>query len=147
MTAFSALLFIGGGLAAMTWLMVRRMTPPTDQAEVQSWLIGWTLKGIAVPFLIWGLMNFGLSWSIQPFMPEVQAALNTPGTFAPAFVVALGSGVFVICSYWAAVTLGWVAFKTARGLSAEAKPHFRAALGSRPSFKYQSANRCNAREY
>jgi hypothetical protein len=125
-TVFGALLIIGGGLAVMAWIMTFRLTPPERHAQTRSWLIGWTIRGIGVPFLIWGLMNFGLSWSIQPFMPKVQAALNTPGTFAPAYVRALGSGVFVICTYWAAFTLGWIAVTAAQGLSAETRPHFRA---------------------
>jgi hypothetical protein len=59
-------------------------------------------------------------------MPNVQAALNTPGTFLPAYIRTLGAGLFVICSYWTAFTLGWIVFTTSRGLTAETKPHFRA---------------------
>lgn len=125
-TAFSALLFIGGGLAVMAWFMALRVAPRERLAEVRSWLTHWTIKGIAAPFLIWSLMNFGLSWSIQPFMPKVQAAINTPGAFGPAYILALGPGAFVICSYWAAFTLGWVVFRIIQGLTPETKPHFRA---------------------
>ena len=126
LTVFSALLTIGGGLAVMAWFMAFRLAQPDRLPQLRNWLISWTIKGIGVPFLIWGLMNFGISWSIQPFMPKVQDALNTPGAFAPAYVRALGSGIFVICSYWAAFTLGWTAFTAAQDLTPETKPHFRA---------------------
>jgi hypothetical protein len=125
-TVFGGLLVIGGGLAVMAWVMAFRLTPPERHREIRSWLTTWAIKGIAAPFVIWGLMNFGLSWSIQPFMPKVQAALNTPGTFLPAYIRALGAGLFVICSYWTAFTLGWLVYTAARGLSAETRPHFRA---------------------
>jgi len=126
MAAFSALLFIGGGLAVMAWFMALRLAPREYLPETRSWLINWTIKGIAVPFVIWSAMNYGLSWSIQPFMPKVQAAMNTPGAFAPAYVLALGPGVFVIGSYWTALTLAWVVWRLVPGLTAETRPHFRA---------------------
>jgi hypothetical protein len=32
------------------------------------------------------LINIGLAWNLQPFMPEVQAARNRGGNWAPEYL-------------------------------------------------------------
>jgi hypothetical protein len=53
------------------------------------------------------LMNIGLSWNLQPFMPDVQWAQNSGKPWFPDYLEVLGRGFFLITSYWAAITLGW----------------------------------------
>jgi len=45
-------------------------------------------------------MNVGLSWKLQPFMPQVQAAQNSGMGWIPS-TSCLATGLFVISSYWA----------------------------------------------
>ena len=39
-------------------------------AEDRRWLVGWSLKGVLLPFVVWAVMNWGLSWDLQPFIPN-----------------------------------------------------------------------------
>ena len=65
-------------------------------------------------------MNLGLSWNLQPFMPQVQAAQNSGSGWFPAYLRVVAVGLFVISSYWAAVTLGWALVEAGAGSEGEA---------------------------
>jgi hypothetical protein len=85
-------------------------------AEDRRWLVGWSLKGVLLPFVVWAVMNLGLSWDLQPFMPEIQAAQNKGGKWFPVYCQFLAAGLFVISSDWAAVTLAWGVWRAGQGL-------------------------------
>ena len=90
--------------------------PEEKQRQTIRWLTDWSIKGLAAPLIIWILMNIGLSWRLQPFMPQIQAAQNGGGSWFPVFLRVIAVGFFVISSYWAAVTLGWALVKASAGL-------------------------------
>src|SRR5262245_53656831 len=100
-TVVSAL-FTGFG-----WGMAYRMTPYSHRKRKLRWLAAWSLRGIVLPAVVWMLMNIGLSWNLQPFMPDVQWAQNSGKPWFPDYLEVLGRGFFLITSYWAAITLGW----------------------------------------
>jgi hypothetical protein len=58
----------------------------------QSEFIGWAVKGLAVPALMW----IGVLWSFGPFRPNVS------------MLEAIGTGMSVLASWWLALSLGWV---------------------------------------
>ena len=45
-------------------------------------------------------MNLGISWQLQPFMPQVQTAQNSGTNWIPAFLHVITAGLFVVSSYW-----------------------------------------------
>jgi tetratricopeptide (TPR) repeat protein len=103
----------GACLGAAGWL-TWRLTPEAKRGRLARWLAVWSGRGVGLPLLVWGLMNVGLSWNLQPFMPMVQAAQNSGAGWIPEFIYVLGLGSFIISSYWAAGTLAWVLYSTAQ---------------------------------
>jgi hypothetical protein len=104
---FFGLLIVSCSFGGFAWFNALRLEPEKEGSRFPSWLISWATKGILVPLFIWGIMNLGISWQLQPFMPQIQASRNGGGPWGPIFVHFLGSGLFIISSYWAAATLGW----------------------------------------
>lgn len=96
-----------------------------DRPENLRWLLPWSIKGLLVPLALWIVMNLGLSWELQPFLPQVQNAQNGGGSWLPIFFDAVVAGLFAISSYWAAVTLGWTLFQVNAGLAGEVRSDFR----------------------
>jgi len=70
-------------------------------------------------------MNVGLSWNLQPFMPQVQAAQNGGGIWFPAYLRVVASGLFVISSYWTSVTLAWVLVEAGAGTEGHTRAQFK----------------------
>jgi hypothetical protein len=119
---------VAAGLVITAWVLVYRLAPEHRQTQTLRWLASWTIKGLFVPWLLWTVMNFGISWQLQPFMPQIQAAQNRGGSWLPAYFNVLGAGTFVLGSYWTAVTLGWAIFAAAERLEAEARGNLRGLL-------------------
>jgi hypothetical protein len=122
-------LFTGLGALALVGLagfMVYRWAPEdqTRQAVVAEW--PWFVKGFGVPAALWMLMNIGLSFQLQPFMPSVQVAKNSGTGWFQTFLGVAGAGVFLIASYWSAVTIGWLLYRVTRDLKGEVFSDFRA---------------------
>jgi hypothetical protein len=102
------LLFVGTVFVAGPWILTLRLTPEEKRPRVNRWLISWCSKGVGVPLLVWALMNIGLSWSLQPFMPQVQAARNSGTGWFQEFLGVFDAGALIVGSYWGAVTMAWV---------------------------------------
>src|SRR5258708_40204644 len=114
MSLFIALLFLCAVFIAGAWGLAWRLVPEHRRRARLRWLLPWSIKGLVLPALLWTIMNLGVSWSLQPFMPEIQAAQNKGGDWLPEFFRVLAAGLFIFTSYLAAVTLGWSLF-VARG--------------------------------
>jgi hypothetical protein len=124
--SFFLLIGMSAGLAGAGWVMALRLAPEPARAARQRWLVFWSLKGLLLPLAIWAIMNVGLSWNLQAFMPQVQAAQNSGKGWFEAFCWVLGKGLFVISSAWTAVTLGWALAQAARVIEGEVSANFRA---------------------
>jgi len=119
------LLFLSGAAVTAAWLLSQRLTPERRHPQLRRWLLHWSAKGLLVPLAIWALMNVGLSWKLQPFMPQVQAAQNSGMGWIPQYLRVLATGLFVISSYWAAMTLGWVLAEAGSGSEGESRRQFK----------------------
>lgn len=117
---------VGSAFVATPWVLTLRLTPEPKQERIKRWLLTWSLKGLLTPIVLWALLNLGLSWMLQPFMPSVQAAQNRGGSWVPQYLEVLGTGVFVASSYWCAVTLGWVLWSGLRTVEEAARKNVRA---------------------
>src|SRR5207247_11214363 len=71
-TVLGALVFIV--IVAVT---VYRLSREQERRQNLRRLLPWLIKGFALPFALWVVMNLGISWRLQPFMPQVQAAQNS----------------------------------------------------------------------
>ncbi|HWH70406.1 MAG TPA: hypothetical protein VNT26_13550, partial [Candidatus Sulfotelmatobacter sp.] len=118
-------LALSAGLVTMAWVMSCQLAPEAGRPQVLRWLLRWSFKGLIVPVTLWAIMNWGVSWSLQPFMPQIQAAQSRGGTWLPEFLQVLATGLFIICSYWTATTLGWRLLLTSRSLEAESRANLK----------------------
>ncbi len=123
---FIWLLFLSVAFVAAAWTTTYQLAPEGRGRQVFRWLLLWSSKGLVVPLTLWTVMNLGVSWSLQPFMPQVQAAQNSGGNWIPAFLRVLAAGLFIVSSYWTALTLGWTLVQAGRGLEAEPRSEFKA---------------------
>ena len=123
---FFSLLFLGIVFITLPWVLTFRLTPETKHRRILRWLVFWSIKGLLVPVVLWATINLGLSMSLQPFMPEVQAVRNRGGNWVPEFLRVAGIGLFIISSYWSAISLGWLLTSAARGADAKCHRDFKA---------------------
>lgn len=122
---FFALSILGFTFIVLAWAMVYRLTPPFRQRQMLRWLLFWSLKGLVLPFALWALINVGLSWDLQPFIPNIQAAQNAGTNWFKPYFRFLGYGAFILSSYWTAITLVWVLWKARVGLEPAQRSDFK----------------------
>jgi hypothetical protein len=94
------------GFCLVLWDFCQRL--PAEQTPfLRRWFKNWMLKGLLAPFLLWMAFN-SAQWNwLPPLLPEVEfAKLNGDLAAVMPFVATLG--LFVIGSYWAAVTVAWL---------------------------------------
>src|SRR5437773_2089148 len=123
---FVALLFLSIVFVAVGWALAWRLTSEQKRPQLLRWLSGWCIKGLLIPLSLWTVMNLGISWRLQPFMPEIQFAQNNGGEWVPEFFRALAAGLFIVRSYWTAITLGWSLIGASNGLKGEQRANFKA---------------------
>jgi len=122
---FISLAFLSAAFVLSTWAIVYRLAPEHRRRPQLYWLGFWSIKGLLLPVALWTVLNVGVSWSLQPFMPEVQAAQLGPGPWVPEFLRVVGEGMFIVSSFWAALTLGWALRRAAVGLEGQARADFK----------------------
>src|ERR1051325_7250544 len=123
---FIALSVLSAGIVSAACAMVYRLTPQHKRRAQLRWLVAWFIKGLALPLLLWAIMNIGLSWDLQPFMPAIQAAKIAKDPWIFEFLGYFGCGFFIVGSYWTALTLGWVLVRASKGLEGDARADFKA---------------------
>jgi len=117
---------VAGFLVAITAHQIYRFAPEHEGGKAVRAEWPWFAKGCALPALVWMLMNVGLSFQLQPFMPSVQHARNAGGPWVGTFLAVVGTGWLLIASYWSAVTVSWLLVRMARALEDAARTEFRA---------------------
>jgi tetratricopeptide (TPR) repeat protein len=105
MNVFVTILGLAGFCFVM-WDFSQHM-PLNQRGPLRRWFRDWTIKGLLVPVLLWMLFNSAAADWFPPLLPMVDfAIMNGQRSDAMMYVGTLG--LFVIGTYWAAVTLGWV---------------------------------------
>src|SRR6266567_4640411 len=122
---FFAATVVSAMFAGLGWGMAYRLASHSQRKQTLRSLVLWSLRGLVLPGLVWMVMNFGISWNLQPFMPEVQWAQNSGKPWFPAFLEVGGRGFFLISSYWAAITLGWSLFSAGKKAEGEVRESFK----------------------
>jgi hypothetical protein len=81
--------------------------PAGQGPKFRSWFLTWAIKGLLVPMILWVLFDAGIFDCFPTFTPQVEIAkLAGHGFVAICDVITIG--LFVIGSYWAAVTSAWL---------------------------------------
>src|SRR5262245_42250298 len=96
------------GFVGTAFALSLRIVPESQRPERIRWLRAWFLKGAVLPMAIWLLMNLGISWELQPFMPQIQAAKYRGAPWGIQYIRFAAAGLFIVTSYWAAATLAWL---------------------------------------
>ena len=122
---FVFLLILSAGSAAAGWVLTCGLVPENRRSQQVRPLLHWGGKGLLVPLIIWALMNLGLSWNLQPFMPRVQAAQNSGGAWFPEYLHVLAVGLFIISTYWTAVTLAQALVEAGLGSEGDTRTQFK----------------------
>jgi len=112
-------------IGAAGWA-VYHLAPADHEQETLFAEWPWLVKGLLAPFVFWLLMNIGLSFKLQPFMPAIQAAQNAGRDWFLLFLRVAGRGLLAIATFWAAVTLVWLLLRAYRALAPEFRMEFRA---------------------
>jgi hypothetical protein len=124
-SVFLLLFFLSGAAICTAWVLSCGLAPENQRLQLRDSFLRWAAKGLLVPLAIWALMNVGLSWYLQPFMPQVQAAQNRGFGWFPAYLRVVAAGLFVVSSYWTAMTLGWALVKAGASSEGEGRAHFK----------------------
>lgn len=124
---FIGLLFLSMVFVVLAVALGYRLSPELSRRRRIVHLLIWAFQGLFLPIAIWAVMNYGVSWNLQPFMPEIQAAQNSSDPWFPAYFRFLGRGIFIVTSDWAAITLAWVIVQAGASLEEEeARSDFKA---------------------
>jgi hypothetical protein len=114
------------GCIGAGWVLAYRLAPEPRRSEHLRWLVGWFIKGLLTPFLLWALMNLGLSFSLPAFMPSIQAAQNSGRGWFLQFLAVAAVGLYFISSYWAATTTGWALVRSHAWMEPQPRADFKA---------------------
>ncbi|MGC3958184.1 MAG: hypothetical protein QM813_09670 [Verrucomicrobiota bacterium] len=120
-----ALLLVGACIYVAGW-GVWKCAPADGHVAALRAEWPWLVKGLFVPFVLWVVMNLGISDELQPFMPIIQAVQNAGKPWFAVFLRVAMGGLLIISSCWAATTLIWLLLRAYRGLEADLKFEFRA---------------------
>jgi hypothetical protein len=94
------------GFCLVMWDFCQHL-PPEQIPHLRRWFKIWMLKGLVTPFLLWMIFNSAvLNW-LPPLMPSVEFA-KMNGTWLETLQRVATLGLFVIGTYWAALTVGWL---------------------------------------
>ena len=107
---YSATIFffaLGAGCVVGGLMLAYPLAAPKERSAEAWRLAGWLGKGLLLPFALWTVMNLGIAWNLQPFMPVIQAAKNAGAGWMPVLLYVLAIGLFLIGSSWCTTTLGW----------------------------------------
>jgi hypothetical protein len=81
---------------------------PADKGPgLRRWFRAWMIKGLLVPVAIWVLFNSAVFDSFPPLIVDVEFG-KINGHWLNALFAVTTLGVFVIGTYWAAVTSAWL---------------------------------------
>src|SRR5262245_42035327 len=79
-----------------------------EGAPVARRFWGWAIKGLLVPVLFWLIVNCGLLPGVPGFVLEVVEKRSRGVPWVGALFRSFGPVLFVVGSFWAAVTFAWL---------------------------------------
>ena len=127
MTLIFSMIVVAGAIhtASRCW---ERVVPKTARRETRRLVWIWALKGLGVPTLAWMVLNAGFSKRLPPLMTQVADIWAAGGNWFQAWTEACGQGVWVIATWWMAVSSGWLLATLPERLEEEERRGVRALL-------------------
>jgi tetratricopeptide (TPR) repeat protein len=103
-----SLLFIAllGAFIAVTADLLQQLPTPESRSTFK-WLIQWCIKGALAPVLVWIVFNLGIFERLPDFVSSKMLE-KMGGAHGNAELLMIFVGVIVICTYWTALTSGWL---------------------------------------
>jgi hypothetical protein len=100
-------IFLGlAGFCVILWDFCQRL-PPEQVPKLRRWFKHWMFKGLLTPFLLWMVFNADAWDWLPPLMTDVDLAKLT-GEWPQMMRQVATLGLFVVGTYWAAVTVAWL---------------------------------------
>src|SRR5262249_15564390 len=93
-----------------------------EDPEARRWFRLWASKGIGGAAFLWLFFNSGIWPGLPPLMPQVATAKGYAARLS-AFLDVAGVGLFLIGSYWAAITFAWLVATVATRVPEEHRRH------------------------
>jgi hypothetical protein len=84
-----------------------------EQEGSRRWLGNWLWKGLGVPVFVWFVWNLGMLPGLPPIIAQIGKIQPSSPGWVSAFFGYTAAALFVISSYWAAVTLAWLLYAVA----------------------------------
>src|ERR1700722_20350988 len=81
--------------------------PAGQRAKFRRWFLVWAARGLLAPVVLWVVFDAGIFDCFPTFTPQVEFA-KLAGHWIEAVADVLAVGLFVIGSYWAAMTSAWL---------------------------------------
>lgn len=119
-------IFFAAGLVMVAFLSWGRLEGGRMSAGERRLFRRWTVTGVAVPCLLWFLLNSGLIGT--PVWPLVTPWSSGFGAWWKSAAVPLGAGVLFIATYWCGITAVWLLGRA--GQRTEDRRAFLTACGS-----------------
>jgi len=103
-----SLLFIGliGAFIAIVVDILHHL-PSEESRKTRKWLIGWFIKGVVIPVIVWMIFNLGVFQNLPDFVSS-RMLQKMGGAHRDATLLLIFVGVIVITTYWTALTSGWL---------------------------------------
>ncbi len=105
MALFFSIVIIAA-FAIGVFLFLVKMSPDGDTPGIRRWLRTWAIKGLMTPALLWMFFNLGLFERLPSLMPQFDGFHGWARVWAYDLVCA--TGLFIIGTYWVAVTFLWL---------------------------------------
>src|SRR5580658_2331278 len=94
------------GFCLVMWDFCQHL-PPEQSPQLRRWFKNWMFKGLLTPFLLWLIFNSAVWNWLPPLMPAVAFA-KMNGAWREIMRNVATLGLFVVSTYWAAVTVAWL---------------------------------------
>jgi hypothetical protein len=112
------------GLAMIVFHFWKQLYPDGEESPVLWNELGWWLvKGIALPIVVWALINCGLFPGVPILLRRVAEAMAAKGNWFEPLTLGIAAGLLVIGTYWSGLTMAWL--MTNYYQAAEDKKEFR----------------------
>lgn len=81
--------------------------PSAQRSAYRRWAVEWAIKGLAVPVAVWVVFDGGLFKGLPTFTPLVEYYWARGDGFVGVCYAGIAA-LYLVGSYWAAVTAGWI---------------------------------------
>ena len=121
-----AITIIGvAGVIAGVFYFWDRAATESERRESRRSFTTWVVQGVVIPALVWVFFNSGILNSLPGLTRQVELLRRAGASRLNAVADSTAPVLWLIVSYWAAVTIGWLMARLANRIPAEQRLEFR----------------------